>query len=371
MRPLHPPYNLEESLKFDTGNASLWYDKFCDQWKSDFSKLKDQGKIKWINQVTAKPCGDKTEIEQAGGRIKDLLAAHGQKPHRFRTDGPFVTGLGRSHPVENGFAWHHTLGVPYLPGAGVKGMVRAWVEQWQDDKETAARIFGPKGDTARKELNIGSVIFIDALPVAPVSLKADVMTPHYAPYYQDRNGGTSPADWHTPTPIPFLVVAREQTFQFGVLPRRPSDPRDIEDCKTATKFLKEALAWIGAGAKTAVGYGRMIEVPESVEPASARSSPERSPKPMRAQHQFKTGDKVDVIRTEDPNGKGRVWFQATDGFGGIVVHGTPPEVEIGATTSLWVDSANAGYNFRTEPPPPAKKKRIKNHDSRKKGGQKR
>jgi CRISPR-associated protein Cmr6 len=34
--------------------------------------------------------------------------------------------------VENGFLWHPTLGVPYLPGAAVKGLVRAYVEHWDD-----------------------------------------------------------------------------------------------------------------------------------------------------------------------------------------------------------------------------------------------
>jgi CRISPR-associated protein Cmr6 len=37
---------------------------------------------------------------------------------------PFTTGLGNEHPLENGFAFLGPYGLPYLPGSGVKGVVR-------------------------------------------------------------------------------------------------------------------------------------------------------------------------------------------------------------------------------------------------------
>jgi CRISPR-associated protein Cmr6 len=155
--------------------------------------------------------------------------------------------------VENGFAWHHTLGVPYLPGSSIKGMVRAWAKQWLDQKheEAAKRIFGES-----KDMGIGSVIFMDAVPIEPVKLEADVMTPHYGPYYQDNQNQVPPADWHNPVPIPFLTVAAHTPFLFGVLPRRIQDNQAIDDCETVKDWLDAALVTIGAGAKTAVGYGR-------------------------------------------------------------------------------------------------------------------
>ncbi|HUM09057.1 MAG TPA: RAMP superfamily CRISPR-associated protein, partial [Acidocella sp.] len=37
---------------------------------------------------------------------------------------PFTTGLGNEHPLENGFAFLNPYGLPYLPGSGVKGVLR-------------------------------------------------------------------------------------------------------------------------------------------------------------------------------------------------------------------------------------------------------
>ncbi|HPB28259.1 MAG: type III-B CRISPR module RAMP protein Cmr6 [Kiritimatiellae bacterium] len=43
--------------------------------------------------------------------------------------GPFVTGLGLEHPLENGFSFLSPYGVPYLPGSAVKGVVRRAAEE--------------------------------------------------------------------------------------------------------------------------------------------------------------------------------------------------------------------------------------------------
>ena len=57
----------------------------------------------------------------------------------------------------------------------------------------------------------------------------------------------------SPVPIPFLVTTRETPFLFGLIPRRTVSS---EDLAAVSDWLRFALAWAGAGAKTAVGYGR-------------------------------------------------------------------------------------------------------------------
>lgn len=236
-------------------NAGLWYDKFCDQWLEEWDGLEDTGKKNWIQQVTKRPVGDSRLISEIVERRLNLIAQCGGIALYFKTEGPFVTGLGRNHPVENGFAWHQTLGTPYLPGSSVKGITRSWATVWEEESaEIINRIFGPRGSDSP---SVGSVIFLDAVPSGQVNLKEDVMTPHYGPYYQ---GSEPPADWHNPVPIPFLVVDSKQDFLFGLLPRQPQDSQDKEDCLKASKWLKDALKYIGGGAKTAVGYGRFEQI---------------------------------------------------------------------------------------------------------------
>ena len=45
-----------------------------------------------------------------------------------QTSSPFMTGLGMEHPLENGFAFISPYGIPYLPGSGVKGVLRRAAE---------------------------------------------------------------------------------------------------------------------------------------------------------------------------------------------------------------------------------------------------
>jgi CRISPR-associated protein Cmr6 len=261
-------YRTEQEVKsyHEHMNMGLWYDKFADKWSEPAAlKTKSSGeeskfkKAEWIGTVAGKSSGESVQLDETIQRRNRLFAGRGGTPTYFVTSGPFVTGLGRDHPVENGFAWHHTLGTAYLPGSSVKGLVRDWAEQWSDSSPTSddrLRIFGSADKTDSRQRQVGSVIFCDALPIKPVKLKADVMTPHYGDYYQNE---AVPGDWLSPVPIPFLVVDQNQAFQFGVLPRRLDNPQDKSDCELTATWLEEALSYIGAGAKTAVGYGRFVK----------------------------------------------------------------------------------------------------------------
>lgn len=283
--PLYQEANEDKTLLRglpQNGNAGLWYDKFCNDWEDllDRQEIKFK-KPKWINKiVTNRPCGNNEELERQRNRRWEMVAKLKGQNLCLKTDSPFVTGLGREHPVENGFLWHHTLGVPYLPGSSVKGMVRAWIEQWADEKdkkekEEIDRIFGPKQQTEQPQ--VGEVVFLDAIPLSSVPLKAEVMTPHYGEYYQNKKRPKAPGDWISPVPIPFLAVKEDTTFHFAIVPRKQDclktpgesgqsrnlpagesiDGGHRSDCEIVISWLKDALEWIGAGAKTAVGYGRM------------------------------------------------------------------------------------------------------------------
>lgn len=287
------------------GNLGLWYDKFCKEWREvreggrtvwtlESAGSGDSPKYLWIKQAVEKAVGRQDDLEEAHARRLDLLAWHNGTPLFFKNSYAFATGLGRNHPVENGFAWHHVLGVPYLPGSSVKGMVRAWAEmnaQNQTEKDEIREIFGPKADPSHRNNDacVGTVVFLDALPISSVRLKADIMTPHYGPYYQSEGHLEAPADWHSPIPIPFLTVAPDQAFCFAVLPRRGNGN---EDCQKVAAWLTEALAWQGAGAKTAVGYGRF----EPDAQAQERHEQGRREAEQRNRIQEQTADKPQLYR---------------------------------------------------------------------------
>jgi len=369
--PIYNNNNAPGSLPKDA-NTGLWFDKFCNQWCRDSQKsglaawslkafVEGQGKdrrdinpkLDWIRTVSRESVGDPALLGEHAHRMAALARACGGEVLHFKTASRFATGLGREHPIENGFAWHPALGTPFLPGSSVKGLVRAWVEGgWSEetiDPATFHEIFGSdyrKGSSRHDETRClapqsGTVIFFDALPVAPVQLKADVMTPHYGDYYEKRK---VPGDWLSPNPIPFLTVAVGQYFQFALAPHTTAE-RNKQDCACAVQWLKAALIWLGAGAKTAVGYGR-FSAPEAATASAASTIP---PSQSKKAPVHKIGDRVTVTRIPDPKGKDRIWFQTDDGFSGVAVPaGTSPSVEIGQTVELEIASvmAGQGYNFR-------------------------
>lgn len=266
------------------GHAGLWWDKFFDLWSQDWglrsgkeseASKQDCGnpKLSWLLSLlhSGRPAavgsvssslsaslslGEQNSLDEAQSRRQQLFQAIYAQPIELKLKAPFVTGLGLDHPTENGFLFHHTLAVPYIPASSLKGLTRAYAEQWEQvGAEEVARIFGPRAEG--QGLTVGSVIFFDALPLEPVRLTVEIMTPHYQPWYQAQNPAEHPpADWYDPVPIPFLAVAPGARFRSAVAPRRGSDKSERADAARALDWLTRALALLGAGAKTAVGFGR-------------------------------------------------------------------------------------------------------------------
>ncbi len=222
----------------------------------------------WIKTVTNEPVGDREQIQKYALRQVRMVRRLGGRFAVFKTESRFVTGLGRSHPVENGFAWHPTLGTPYLAGSSLKGLLHAWTRQ---DPDLASRkptqVFGEQN-------RAGGICFFDAVPIKQVTLEADVMTPHYAGWTPEE----PPGDWRSPIPIPFLVTQEKTPFLFGFAPCRQMDDGYLDD---VWAWLCAALEWAGGGAKTAVGYGRFghdveqtQKFKDEMEREEARKTPE-------------------------------------------------------------------------------------------------
>lgn len=249
-----------------SANSGLAYGKFVDLWTwngTDFTL--GENKAKWVNRF-ARNVGQPGEIKRAAEAMRRLVQARGGRCVEMTTTSPFLTGIGLSHPIENGFLWHHTLGVPYLPGSSVKGLVRNWAEHWMamegnnDPEREVRRIFGP---LPKQALAMGALVFFDVLPLGPVQLMAEVMTPHddgwridegiRVPGSDQKRIVKTPSDWVTPRPIPFLAAAPGNDFLFGFAPARGGHPKDVE---AALAWIGDALDWLGAGAKTASGFGR-------------------------------------------------------------------------------------------------------------------
>lgn len=264
--PIHDPRKPQ-------GHSGLWFERFYDRYHPEFTDTKndDDAFKDWLKTFDHRS-GESELLDGAIERQALLIGALGGQFAVFKSDWHFVSGMGYPHPLENGFNWHPVWGVPYLSGASLKGLVRAWVEAWEfednaakERKEKLRHWFGSEskdGDDANSQ-NTGEVIFFDAIPMQPVNLTADIMTPHMGDWYAkggeisdvSRDADKIPADWHSPKPIYFLS-AREPTFLVSVAPRNEQVAANI-DLDEVMECVALALEWLGAGAKTAVGYGQM------------------------------------------------------------------------------------------------------------------
>ncbi|MEH6577392.1 MAG: type III-B CRISPR module RAMP protein Cmr6 [Amphritea sp.] len=254
--------------QFATAHKGLWFERFFNQYGTDFSIDNKTGKTAFLDTLSGTHqqqghCGDESALEVHCLRQRALIEARQGQTMARQTSWHFAGGLGNPHPVENSLLWHPTLGVPYLPASSIKGLLRAWLELHDLPSSAMQQLFGSENkDPAKQSTDqvAGELIFFDALPVKRVTLVVDTMTPHMGKWYEQGasapgRGDTLPADWHDPVPVTFLV-AKNMLLQFSIAPRK-STPDAEEKVSFAMKALSDALLHLGAGAKTAAGYGHM------------------------------------------------------------------------------------------------------------------
>lgn len=198
----------------------------------------------------------------------ELCRATDAKTWKHKTIWRFALHLSRATAVENAsLCLHPIYGFTYIPATGLKGLARATAVliEKRDDKTDPdiLRIFG-------KQEGAGSVIFHDAWPVAWPKIEVDIVNNHHPDYYKDRGeNGSAPGDWESPNPVYFLTVVPGTEFRFGIAKRHhETHPDDVDQ---ARRWLQQGLQELGAGAKTAAGYGYFEEpteyaVPPPLEP---------------------------------------------------------------------------------------------------------
>ncbi|MEW6245665.1 MAG: type III-B CRISPR module RAMP protein Cmr6 [Nitrospirota bacterium] len=269
--------------------------------KNDFAAREAWAKVKSFTKAD-------NDRMNALSKRQDMLSH--TIPNLFRLSGeaisPFTTGLGNEHPLENGFAFLNPYGLPYLPGSGVKGVLRQAARelasgQWGDTQGWSEHkgyrinvgthrephwlelsmldvLFGretPSGDADHVR---GALSFWDVIPqIQGDSLLVEIMTPHQTHYYQQsaQAGSRTPHDSGQPNPISFLTVPPGSTFTFHVVcdvahlrrvtkEKAPTAPDLLAEGESHWTTLlraafRHAFHWLGFGAKTAVGYGAMKE----------------------------------------------------------------------------------------------------------------
>ena len=250
--------------------------------------------------------------EKAWEEFKNSLASYTDfLPERMgthlmdvKTAYRLAIGMGLPSLFENGLLFHHTYGVPYIPGESLKGLARAVLlvsiyeneevkkkvdslsdlekyllnkrEDFENDKRGLTRILDEQkislifdennfqiekahrlfrdifGTTERR----GQVIFFDAFPKSfkpKELLDIDIMNVHYQSYYQNKK---EPGDWEDPKPIKFLVVKKGVEFSIHIdVAPLSGDFDERKAIDIVRRLLKVGLENFGLGGKKRKGYG--------------------------------------------------------------------------------------------------------------------
>jgi CRISPR-associated protein Cmr6 len=331
---------------------------------------------KWIEPLAQRSVAG--DYAKAFERWKKSFGAGVDRVFSLRAVSRLLVGHGTDSATDVGLTVHHTWGVPMIAGSALKGLCAHYLDAvygpddptvpaWRQSDRVRAPFQGVRraedngfplsgpGDAFRAIFGApdayddetaqrngaaatssgGLVTFHDALYIpgsAPSErpFVPDVLTVHQQGYYRDAGATGWPNDFDEPIPVSFLTVRPGVELLF-VLTAPPAWGGIAE------QILKEALREWGVGGKTSSGYGRF----ES-------QVPQRNLSQRAQQLRFVAGDVVRVSRIEDPTGRGRMWFQAPDGFSGTIVGGDAPRIDIGQTADLEIASVlqPARYNFR-------------------------
>jgi CRISPR-associated protein Cmr6 len=295
-------------------------------------EFKDENKTSALSEATRLTPQDRQAMAALVARQTALAEPLRLSGQLLRVDAnavaPFTTGLGNEHPLENGFAFLNPYGLPYLPGSGVKGVLRQaarelargdWGEShgWDESPRFTLVsgndrialtlldvLFGKQGHDGETEHVRGALRFWDVYPqITGTSLAVEVMTAHQSHYLQ---GSDTPHESGQPNPINFLTVPPgahfhfhiqcDQSFLARVAPELAA-PEIWQPLLTAA--LEHAFDWLGFGAKTAVGYGALRR-DRSAEEARRKADEERCAQQARdeAERQRQAAEAAEAARQQ-------------------------------------------------------------------------
>lgn len=287
-----PNYLPRQDFKY--ASPALRFGMYLSIWSASWTKDDASAKQAWGKVTPLNP--DDLRRGQALVKRQQQLTAHLPADACLKIQGkaiaPFTTGLGNEHPLENGFAFLNPYGLPYLPGSGIKGVLRQAARElasgdwdalygqphgWSEAAITA--LFGLESENSTSEHQRGALIFWDALPeIHGNQLHVEIMTPHQKHYYQEEQ---NPHDSGQPIPISFLTVPAGSTFNFYIQCNQQllstTAPQLLQNQHWQSLLqaaFEHAFNWLGFGAKTAVGYGAMIN-PEDEQRQQAAEQQQR------------------------------------------------------------------------------------------------
>lgn len=173
-------------------------------------------------------------------------------------------GVGEKGEIKIGFQFDYTSGLPYIPGSSVKGVLKSMfkdsaniylLDKLSEILQSDVKLSTEELKKIREDIFENSnIVFLDSEIVLPNGVDKmriigdDFITPHTEPLKD-------------PVPIQFLKILPNVVFRFSFLIKGKINCGKKEMSNdNLLKLFKSILSDTGVGAKTNIGYGRLVEV---------------------------------------------------------------------------------------------------------------
>lgn len=174
--------------------------------------------------------------------------------------GAWRTIQGRPEDKRNvGDNWQVLRDLPlygYVPGASIRGLVRAWATQHPAIKPRMLKLLGSQTEEG---IISGKIEFLDAFPETPTRLTLDIVNPQQN-FQVFHEGQGTPLSFYTlgdgSKAIPLKVAIRG-------IPEKATE----EEVDEVWQWVQQALATYGVGSRTASGYGAIV-APKAFSPST-------------------------------------------------------------------------------------------------------
>ncbi|MGB8690732.1 MAG: RAMP superfamily CRISPR-associated protein, partial [Microcoleus sp.] len=132
----------------------------------------------------------------------------------------------------------------YIPGSGIRGLVRSWAKQRPEIQQRMRELLGYQQDNT---ISAGKIEFLDAWPKEPTKLTLDIVNPQEP--FQVFHEGQS-------TPLSFYALGDgENAIELTVAIRGIPGRANAAEVAEVWGWVQQALTLYGVGSRTASGYG--------------------------------------------------------------------------------------------------------------------
>ncbi|SHL00543.1 type III-B CRISPR module RAMP protein Cmr6 [Fibrobacter sp. UWB12] len=259
IRNVHANIAIKAGNSWDGSNFGLAFDKFISQFDVHDPNIKKELLEKFSRYRLNGEL--KQSYSYAFDEWKKAVNNQAQQGTAIAFDIVSLTrimlGSGNTSALEVGVHLNKPWGVPYISGSSIKGILASFLRKTGTlslESLDYVNIFGGNYDGKKYS---GSVVFNDAwlYPDCDSWFERDIINPHYQKYY---SGERFPDGMESPIPVQTLALSSGLSFFVSM-----QGPDNL--LQYLKDVLRQAFYEIGAGAKTAVGYGRFKVVASEEE----------------------------------------------------------------------------------------------------------